>query len=353
MAIINHHISFQKGVSRFMNHQMELERLLAVFVSKTTYAAMKFRFEVENYNESPNEAQCAKVMIRKPDEYRTKMYLSVQLAGCAEILIVAMILTQEMSGKINNVQRQLRKAARDVFEEELHKTRISVSDVIEEKITEVEDPDVSLSQDDEKTDLGGGVEKTSRTKTSAVITERVIVQILDAWLSRTGGTKSISQRELTGIISDTVITKINKQLVIGFLRKKGFVEITSIVRKPQVTMTQKGIDLTKNFQRQNDLQKKEVENDVLLQMIQNFPVKVQPVLALVQRLQVMHHDLLTVRELRNTAIQNLAQLQVQILTVEKEISEHERNEKKCLVEIEQVISLLTKENVTGLISADE
>ena len=118
-------------------------------------------------------------------------------------------------------------------------------------------------------------------------------------------------------------------------------------------MTQKGIDLTKNFQRQNDLQQKEAENDVLLQVIQNMPVKVQPVLALVQRLQIIHHDLLAVRELRNAAIQNLAQLQAQIMTVENEIVLHEKNEKKCLAEIEQVVSLLTRENVTGLITAGE
>lgn len=298
-------------------NKTRLEELLTAIFSKTSYPNTPFNNSVEDYSESSKKAEVNNICV-KQNANSSRFLLRIQLVGNSTIWIVNMTFHNSIQGNISGFFKELRAAAALVCEEENKKLPLVVVDTKEETLPpNPETKDEGLNPDEVAKTVTKipGIKKRKRVRTASIITDKVIIEILEAWKKHSGGIHRISQREFGTIVSKLGIT-ISNNLLVAFLKKKGVVNVISIERRPDVELTTIGIGMLEKRKEKLALEELETKKIKRMEEVVGFAKKsLSPLCALQkQRNMFIRLDELAIAE--KNAEEKIIELRNEILRLE-------------------------------------
>jgi len=339
---------------KFSNHPSyrkdELGELLGAIISKTSFSGTGFKNKLRDCTESPHRAKITSITVDGYDTAYSRIPVRIQLAGNAEIWIIDVNLKRGTQSIGPNFRKEMKKASQIVCREEARKSEDDKKNNLV--------PDLDL----EKKDLGGdktagAIPKPSNkrmyVRTSEVVTDDKVLEILQKWLIKTGGVQRISQREFGEIISSVLGESANKQLVVLFLSKKAVVNVIPIKGKPQLEIGEGGLLRLDEFNQQQEQEKQDAEKLANLQKSLEFPKKVLSSLRKTAELQKAYAELSEIKSEKNNSTKRVEHLKKEISTEEKKLTQFEMQEQKVREIIERLISSLSKEGIAELIAIAE
>ena len=343
-----------KEASKNPNYdQCKLEDLLSAIISKTSVSGTKLRNEVQGYTESAIAAKSTKISVGRDSE-RSSIIVRIQLVGHSEKWILHSFLKKDIQQNVLIFLDEMKKAAQAVCAEEDEKRILPDKGQGEGVPGPSPDEGVGVQGSASNDDIPKSQPKKRRQRrTASIVTDKVILEILESWMKNSAGVKKMHQAEFWDIISSLGIT-INRLLVLSLLKKKGIVDVSlPIKRKPMVEITQLGIDILEDHKRQLRAEKLEEEKKESLQKALEFPGQFLSSLKKLQYLRVLCTQYEEREAAKKKVMRKIADLQVELSKQEKELSEMETANRKCIDTMQRSISLVDLNNIDALIEVAE
>lgn len=339
--------SCSKEVSNNPNYdQGKLEELLCGIISKTSGSGTLFRVEVLDYTESDKPGESTKVEVGR-DMARSSVTVQTQLAGHSEKWMAHIFLKKDFQKKALAFSNEIKKAAQSICEENNQKhASPDGGQGIPAPLPIPKPEGLGTSGDDGAAAPQPKKQRKKRIMAAAVVTDKVMLEILERCLRATGGVPRIDQREFWDIIAPLGIAT-SRISVLAILRKKGVVNVLMPVkRKPIVEITQFGIDMLEAHKQQLESEKLGSEEKKRLQKALAFPGKF---LSLLKECQ----DLLSAyAELEKLKVAEV-DIPRQITALQEDLANIEPAKKKCLEKIEVLISQINLGKVAELVEIAE
>ena len=194
-------------------------------------------------------------------------------------------------------------------------------------------------------------ERKRRRKTSAIITEDVMGDILERWMRKVGN-KKVSQREFWNILPSS-LAKINRQVVVSFLQKKGVVVVVKFPRRPQLEITQSGMELLEKHKQLCERREREKEGEILTQKTLEFPRKTLSLLKRIAELQATYIRLSAIRSEKEAIVKRIKEFRDELVVQEALLGKVEAREKEVAAKIERLVFDLSQNKVAELIEIAE
>lgn len=338
-------------VSRSDNYSKikdNLKALLSRIIFETPKNNSRFRCDVTSYSESLKKPASLWIQVDSCKKALSKIPVRIQFPGYFERWIVDIYLSKDAQKFAQAFYSELKTACGSICKEDLMKHLAALP--TEKKQAESEMPipsqpslppiavaEAEIIKETTNTVVSAQPERKKRTRTVEIVTEQVILRILEYW--RKNNANKILQTEFRKISAKIVGTKINALLVVALLKKKGLINIIPTEQRPMVEMTKKALSWLE------EKEQAQAEKEFAQKTLEFSGQSLAPLKILLE-LQTIYTQIGLIKAAQENISQQIANLEIQSVQLKEDASER-------MKELERLFSLLNPEQTTELIATAE
>lgn len=304
------------------------------------------RHEVRDYSHSAITVTKTRVVAEKYDYANSRMSVKIQLEGCSEKWLIDIYRPKEARDDIKGFAQAIKQAAARLHEK--YKRGEDAPAVIPE------DAGASALEATEKEVLEMSISKkvAGRRKTSDVLNEDVVLELLECCLERGGSLRTVDNAFLTEEIRKRGID-CNPLLAVKYLEKRGLISIKPVPRRPQLIVTAAGYSMVLAFQQRLLQEQKEAEKLELQQEVLKFATKAQPLLREIKSIIILREMSAAVQGREKEQAKHIEKLRIELLAEEKKLEDLKTEKQKYLNRISEQVSGLNEKKLQQLLELAE